>query len=82
MQEISQPKPANPTQDPLTQREEVLGLLTRGLENHEIADQLIIAEVTVRSHISRILDKLHLANRVQATLYAMHEGLVDMDDTA
>jgi NarL family two-component system response regulator LiaR len=50
------------------------------LDNSEIADRLIIAEVTVRSHISRILDKLHLANRVQATLYALREGLADLEE--
>ena len=48
--------------------------------NQEIAQELFIAEVTVRSHISRILDKLHLANRVQATLYALREGMVDLDE--
>jgi NarL family two-component system response regulator LiaR len=59
---------------------EVLGLLARGLDNQQIAEQLFIAEVTVRSHVSHILDKLHLANRVQATLYALREGIAPLED--
>lgn len=55
-------------------------MLARGMSNQEIAEELVIAEVTVRSHLSRILDKLHLANRVQATLYALREGMVDLDE--
>lgn len=81
LQEISQPEPQKPAPQPLTDREvEVLDLLARGADNQEIAEQLVIAEATVRSHISRILDKLHLANRVQATLYALRSGLVDVED--
>jgi NarL family two-component system response regulator LiaR len=81
MREISQSDEVKLTPTPLTARElEVLKLLASGMENEEIADQLIIAEVTVRSHISRILAKLHLANRVQATLYALREGLVNLDE--
>jgi NarL family two-component system response regulator LiaR len=81
MQEIKQPALVKTAPDPLTAREvEVLSLLAEGLDNKEISEQLVVTEVTVRSHISRILDKLHLANRVQATLYALREGLVDLED--
>ncbi|MEZ4680860.1 MAG: LuxR C-terminal-related transcriptional regulator [Caldilineaceae bacterium] len=58
----------------------MLQLIAKGMSNQEIADQLVVAEPTVRTHVSRILDKLHLANRVQATLYAMREGLTALDE--
>jgi len=80
MQEIRQPVSGKPTPDPLTARElETLRLLATGLDNREIAERMTLAEATVRSYISRILDKLHLANRVQATLYALQEGLATLD---
>jgi NarL family two-component system response regulator LiaR len=63
---------------PLTEREvEVIRLVARGFSNHEIADQLVVSERTVRAHVSNILDKLHLANRTQAALYAIREGLTN-----
>lgn len=75
------PSPPPQTPEPLTAREvEVLRLVAKGLSNQQIADELSIAEVTVRTHVSHILDKLHLANRVQATLYALREGLTTLDD--
>ena len=68
------------TQEPLTEREvEVLGLVARGLSNQEIAKRLEISERTARTHVSNILDKLHLANRTQAALYALREGLTRPD---
>ena len=69
------------TVDPLTERElEVLKLVAHGRSNREIGDQLIVAEGTVRTHVSNILNKLHLASRTQATLYALREGLASLDD--
>ncbi len=78
--ELKRPPALPPAEDPLTEREvQVLALVARGLANQEIADQLFIGERTVRTHISNILGKLHLANRTQAALYAQREGLVHLD---
>jgi NarL family two-component system response regulator LiaR len=68
------------TEEPLTEREvEVLKWVAQGMTNQEIADRLVVSERTVRSHVSNILDKLHLANRTQAALYALREGLARLD---
>jgi two-component system, NarL family, response regulator LiaR len=76
MKEIKEDPAEKPTPEPLTAREvQVLRLLAEGLSNEEIAGQLGISEVTVRTHISHLLAKLHLANRVRATLYALREGI-------
>jgi NarL family two-component system response regulator LiaR len=55
----------------------VLRLVAQGLTNQEIAETLVIGERTVRTHVSHILEKLHLANRTQAALYAHREGLIN-----
>ncbi len=68
-----------PTEDPLTERElEVLQLVAQGLTNQEIAERLVLGERTVGNHISSILSKLHLANRTQAALYALREGIAPL----
>lgn len=83
IQELSRPPANRPlTEEPLTEREvEVLKLVARGLSNQTIAEQLVVSERTVRTHISNILGKLHLANRTQAALYALRQGLASLDDT-
>jgi two-component system, NarL family, response regulator LiaR len=60
----------------LTQREmETLKLIARGLSNQEIALEMVVNERTIAKYVSSILNKLHLANRTQAALYALREGL-------
>ena len=81
LQEISRPAQAKPTTDPLTERElEVLRLISKGLSNKEIASAIFVAEWTVRTHVSNILGKLHLASRTQAALYALRAGLASLDE--
>ena len=66
----------------LTDREiEVLQLVAQGLDNHEIADTLIVALPTVRSHVSNILNKLGLSNRTQAVLYALRHNIASLDNS-
>jgi NarL family two-component system response regulator LiaR len=78
--ELEQPSPLPPAEQPLTAREmEVLRLVAQGLTNQEIGERLFISERTVCNYVSNILTKLHLANRVQAALYTLREGLVSLD---
>jgi two-component system, NarL family, response regulator LiaR len=76
IQLINHPAGLPPTTDPLSERElEVLRLIAEGLTNQEIADRLVISERTARNHVGNILSKLHLANRTQAALYAIRQGI-------
>jgi NarL family two-component system response regulator LiaR len=71
----------HPSQVPpatLSEREfDVLRLIAAGYSNSEIAEQLVISGNTVKSHVSNILSKLHLADRTQAAIFAWRAGIVD-----
>ncbi len=80
MSELAQESVLPPTEEPLTERElEVLKLIAQGLTNQDIAQQLVISERTVGNHVGSILEKLHLANRTQAALYALRQGLTSLE---
>jgi len=83
IRELNHSSDLPPTTDPLTERElEVLQLVAQGLTNGEIAERLVLGERTVGNHISSILSKLHLANRTQAALYALREGIAPLHPVA
>ena len=82
-QEVAHTREPPAPAEALSEREmTVLQLAARGWSNQQIADDLHISEATVRTHVSHILSKLHLASRTQAVLYALREGLASLNDPA
>lgn len=78
--DIKQSSQKGTPENELTDREiEILKQIASGKSNQEIADELVLSERTVRTHITNILTKLNLSNRTQAALYALQEGLAHLD---
>lgn len=74
--EIDNPTETSGMTETLTRRElETLRCIARGLSNQEIAGVMVLHERTIAKYVSNILNKLHLANRTQAALYAINQGL-------
>ncbi|MBI4731340.1 MAG: response regulator transcription factor [Chloroflexi bacterium] len=80
IRELNNPSELMYTTEPLTPRElETLRLISSGMSNQEISKKLFVQERTVAKYVSNILDKLHLANRTQAALYAIRRGLTEKE---
>jgi NarL family two-component system response regulator LiaR len=78
IREMNDPNDDTYATEPLTPRElETLRLISSGLSNQEISQKLFVQESTVAKNVSNILDKLHLANRTQAALYAVKKGITE-----
>ncbi len=78
IRELNNPTDLMYTTEPLTPRElETLRLISSGLSNQEISKKLFVQESTIAKYVSNILDKLHLANRTQAALYAVRKGITE-----
>ena len=78
LRRISAGPAPTPTSEPLTPRElEVLRLMARGLQNKEIANELVISERTVKFHVSSILGKLGAGNRTEAVTMALQQGIIE-----
>lgn len=81
LKEFQSPAQTAPQGEALTEREtDVLKLIAQGHSNQEIAENLVLSERTVHSHVNRILTKLHLASRTQAALYALRKGIASLNE--
>jgi DNA-binding NarL/FixJ family response regulator len=79
LRQVSREQVKEASPDALTERElEVLRLMAQGLQNKEIAANLVISERTVKFHVSSILAKLGAGNRTEAVKIAAHQGIVDL----
>jgi NarL family two-component system response regulator LiaR len=80
MEKVAQPNRLETQVEELTERElEVTRLVAQGRSNHENAQELVISEKTVKSHVSNVLGKLHLDDRTQLAIYAIKKGLVNQE---
>ena len=82
VRELERPAETPPTRpENLSNREiDVIRLIAKGYPNRQIAEELLISDRTVSTHVGRILKKLQLENRTQIALYALRKGLADLDD--
>jgi len=82
MQNLQNQENQSTSSKALTEREiEILQYVALGMTNKEIADELVLSERTVRTHLTNILSKLGLSNRTQAALYALKEGIAHIKYT-
>jgi DNA-binding NarL/FixJ family response regulator len=77
--QIPRPTPPKELADLTTREQEILRLIAAGLSNAEIGQQLYISETTVKTHVTHILQKLGLRDRVQAVVLAYQSGLLEQD---
>jgi NarL family two-component system response regulator LiaR len=81
VKELNRPEKDPEKSNLLTDKELIiLKLVAQGMSNQEIADRLFLSVWTVRTYVTTILDKLQVDNRTQATLYALREGLVKLEE--